>query len=191
MTAAQMETFREAMGDPRRPRMGSVRRPFDAAESRSAPSSTACPSREKGSRRYAAPPVAVPDALAFPAQPVASTQQGFGQILNELAREKSPLADRIVTTSPDVTVSTNLGPFVNRRGLFGREALADVFKRERIPSTFTWDMSPTGQHFELGIAENNLFLLLAALGLSHSLSASGSFRSARSTIPSSRAASMR
>ena len=30
-------------------------------------------------------------------------------------------------------------------------------------------MSPKGQHIELGIAEMNLFLLLAALGLSHSL----------------------
>ncbi len=123
----------------------------------------------KGSRRLTSPPVAVPDALTYPPQPVSSTQQGFGQILNELAREKSPLADRMVTTSPDVTVSTNLGPFVNRRGLFGREALADVFKRERIPSTFAWDVSPKGQHFELGIAENNLFLMLSALGLSHSL----------------------
>jgi len=30
-------------------------------------------------------------------------------------------------------------------------------------------VSPDGQHVELGIAENNLFILLAALGLSHSL----------------------
>ena len=168
MTAAQMEKFREAMGI----RTGHEWDLFEGL-STSQKSLSAfldkVPFAEKGSRRYAASSVAVPDTLAFPAQPVASTQQGFGQILNELAREKSPLADRIVTTSPDVTVSTNLGPFVNRRGLFGREALADVFKRERIPSTFTWDMSPTGQHFELGIAENNLFLLLAALGLSHSL----------------------
>ncbi len=29
-----------------------------------------------------------------------------------------------------------------------------------------WQMSPQGQHIELGIAEHNLFLLLAALGLS-------------------------
>src|SRR6185503_8444520 len=99
---------------------------------------------KEGSRRLASPAVDVPDALAYPAQPVASTQQGFGQILNELARQKSALADRVVTTSPDVTVSTNLGPFVNRRGLFGREALADAFKRERIPSTFAWDISPKG-----------------------------------------------
>ena len=33
---------------------------------------------------------------------------------------ESELAAHIVTTSPDVTVSTNLGPWVNRRGLFGR-----------------------------------------------------------------------
>src|SRR6202007_1851528 len=50
-----------------------------------------------------------------------------------------------------------------------REKMADTFKSERIPSTFNWDFSPTGQHIELGIAENNLFILLAALGLSHAL----------------------
>ena len=74
---------------------------------------------------------------------------------------------RIVTTSPDVTVSTNLGPWVNRRGLFAREAMADTFKSEHIPSTFNWEFSPKGQHIELGIAEMNLFILLSALGLSH------------------------
>jgi pyruvate dehydrogenase E1 component len=94
---------------------------------------------------------------------------GFGQILNEIARDATPLADRIVTTAPDVTVSTNLGPWVNRRGLFAKEALADLFRAERIPSTFTWDASPRGQHLELGIAESNLFLMLSALGLSHSI----------------------
>ena len=98
-----------------------------------------------------------------------STQFGFGALLNELAREKTPLAERIVTTSPDVTVSTNLGPWVNRRGLFARESMADTFKSERIPSTFNWEFSPKGQHIELGIAEMNLFILLSALGLSHSI----------------------
>ncbi len=98
-----------------------------------------------------------------------STQAGFGALLNEIAREKTPLAARIVTTSPDVTVSTNLGPWVNRRGLFAREALADTFKSERIPSTFNWEFSPKGQHIELGIAENNLFIALSALGLSHAI----------------------
>ena len=98
-----------------------------------------------------------------------STQVGFGALLNEIGRNTTPLASRIVTTSPDVTVSTNLGPWVNRRKLFAREALADTFKGERIPSTFTWEFSPTGQHIELGIAEMNLFILLSALGLSHTI----------------------
>ena len=98
-----------------------------------------------------------------------ATQTGFGALLNEIARGSTPLASRIVTTSPDVTVSTNLGPWVNRRGLFAREALADTFKSERIPSTFNWEFSPKGQHIELGIAEINLFGTLSALGLSHAI----------------------
>jgi len=113
--------------------------------------------------------VPVPETLTAPSQPVMATQTGFGHILNEIARSQTPLAERIVTASPDVTVSTNLGPWVGRRGLFGRTEIADVFKRERIPSTFAWEVSPKGQHLELGIAEMNLFLLLSALGLSHSL----------------------
>src|SRR3546814_333426 len=98
-----------------------------------------------------------------------STQEGFGKILNEIARDKSPLAERIVTTSPDVTVSTNLGPWVNRRGIFARKPLADTFRDQQVPSAQKWVMGPEGQHLELGIAEMNLFLLLSALGLSHSL----------------------
>jgi pyruvate dehydrogenase E1 component len=66
-------------------------------------------------------------------------------------------------------VSTNLGPWVNKRQLFAREDAADIFKREKIPSIFAWEFSPRGQHIELGIAEMNLLILLSALGLSHSL----------------------
>jgi pyruvate dehydrogenase E1 component len=94
---------------------------------------------------------------------------GFGQILNEIARDDTVFASRIVTVAPDVTVSTNLGPWVNRRGLFARESMVDTFKAERIPSTYTWEFSPEGQHLELGIAESNLFLALSAFGLSHSI----------------------
>ncbi|CAO3356801.1 transketolase-like TK C-terminal-containing protein [Azospirillum palustre] len=127
------------------------------------------PFAQKGRRRYEAPAVTVPAALAVPTQKSLSTQAAFGLILNEIGRERSPLAERIVTTAPDVTVSTNLGAWVNRRGLFAKSELADLFKKERIPSTYSWEFSPKGQHLELGIAESNLFILLAALGLSHSL----------------------
>ena len=74
-----------------------------------------------------------------------------------------------VTTSPDVTVSTNLGPWVNRRGIFDRHLKNDVFRDAKLASAQRWGMSPKGQHIELGIAEQNLFLLFSALGLSHSL----------------------
>src|SRR5438093_11714280 len=110
-----------------------------------------------GSRRHRAARIEAPADLTVTIQPVMSTQAGFGALLNELGRGKNPIAERIVTTSPDVTVSTNLGAWLNRRGLFAREALADTFRSERIPSTFNWDFSPKGQHIELGIAEMNLF----------------------------------
>ena len=123
----------------------------------------------RGTRRYAAPRIDVPERLEFGAQASMSTQQGFGLVMHEIGKSDSPLAARIVTTSPDVTVSTNLGAWVNRRGLFAREELADVFKAERIPSTYNWTFSPKGQHIELGIAEMNLFIMLSALGLSHTI----------------------
>jgi pyruvate dehydrogenase E1 component len=122
-----------------------------------------------GVRRHRAAKIAVPEQLSFPAAPEMSTQQGFGLILQEIARGDDALAARLVTCAPDVTVSTNLGPWVNRRGLFAREEKADLFRAEKIPSTYRWDCSPKGQHIELGIAEMNLFLLLSALGLSHSI----------------------
>ncbi len=120
-------------------------------------------------RRLKAPVVPVPERLGYAAAPAMSTQQGFGLILHELARSDGELAQRIVTTSPDVTVSTNLGAWVNRRGLFAKARHHDLFKHEKIPSTYAWEFSPSGQHIELGIAEMNLFLLLSALGLSHDI----------------------
>ncbi|MBC8291465.1 MAG: transketolase, partial [Planctomycetes bacterium] len=77
--------------------------------------------------------------------------------------------DRIVTTSPDVAVSTNLGGWINRRGVFSRQVLDDIRLQSGGQSMLNWELSPSGQHVELGIAENNLFLMLSALGLSHEL----------------------
>jgi len=111
----------------------------------------------------------VPADFPRPAAERMATQDAFGRILNELARGTSPLADRIVTTSPDVTVSTNLGAWVNRRGIFDRRDREDVFREEKVVSAQLWEMGHAGQHIELGIAENNLFLMLAALGLSDSV----------------------
>ena len=126
------------------------------------------PFYQEGTRRFAAAKIETPGPVLLDDREQ-STQTGFGKIMDQLARSKHPLADRIVTTSPDVTVSTNLGPWVNRRGLFARDEQADTFRDERVPSTQKWRFSPDGQHLELGIAEMNLFLLLGAAGLSHSL----------------------
>ena len=124
---------------------------------------------QRGKRRLSAPAIPVPETLTYRPAPTMSTQAGFGLILSEIASSTEALADRIVTTAPDVTVSTNLGGWVNKRGLFALEAMADTFKKEKIASTFTWEFSPKGQHLELGIAEMNLFIMLSALGLSHSI----------------------
>jgi pyruvate dehydrogenase E1 component len=105
------------------------------------------------------------DPIAAPPGEELSTQEAFGKILFELARERTPLSQRIVTTSPDVTVSTNLSGWVNRRGVFLSSERADTFQDEKIASPQKWRMGPSGQHIELGIAENNLFLMLGQLGL--------------------------
>ncbi|MGA0560806.1 transketolase [Ancylobacter sp. VNQ12] len=168
MTPAQMEDLRAR----HRIRPGHE---WDAFEGLATPATElralieAAPFNARGARRYKAPAIEVPAKLSVQLQPAMSTQQGFGLLLNDIGKQDSEFASRVVTTSPDVTVSTNLGAFVNRRGLFAREELADTFRKERIPSTFNWEFSPKGQHMELGIAEMNLFIMLSALGLSHSI----------------------
>ncbi len=168
MTPAQVESLRSAMNV----RPGHE---WDKFEGLSLPADKLqafldhVPFAAQGQRRHDAKRVEVPTELSVSIQPTMATQAGFGALLNELGRGQSDFVKRIVTTSPDVTVSTNLGPWVNRRGLFAREKLADLFKSERIPSTYNWDFSPSGQHIELGIAEMNLFILLSALGLSHAI----------------------
>ncbi|HEY1544931.1 MAG TPA: transketolase [Xanthobacteraceae bacterium] len=168
MTPAQMETLRAAMSV----RTGHEWDKFEGLDITAVDLQAfldRVPFAARPAERARARQFAVPAELAVTIAPEMATQTGFGLLLNEIGRARSDLAARIVTTSPDVTVSTNLGPWVNRRGLFAREKMADTFKSERIPSIFNWDFSPTGQHIELGIAENNLFILLSALGLSHAI----------------------
>ena len=126
------------------------------------------PDGQDGRRGYHDDKLAVP-AIELDTSRETSTQMAFGKILDDLSKGDSELAARIVTTSPDVTGTTNLGPWVNRRKLFARAEQGDAFIEHRIPSTAKWEFTPEGQHIELGIAEMNLMLLLGAAGLSHSL----------------------
>jgi pyruvate dehydrogenase E1 component len=122
--------------------------------------------REKRSRSFGS--VEIP-SIPAPAGDEQSTQAAFGRILLELSKAGGDLADKIVTTSPDVTVSTNLGAWVNQRGLFRRSEMPDIFAKAKIASAQKWSGDNKGQHIELGIAESNLFLTLAAAGLSGDL----------------------
>jgi pyruvate dehydrogenase E1 component len=122
--------------------------------------------REKRPRSFGS--IDIP-LIPAPAGQEQSTQAAFGRILLELSKAGGDLADRIVTTSPDVTVSTNLGAWVNQRGLFRRSEMPDIFAKAKIASAQKWNGSNKGQHIELGIAESNLFLTLAAAGLSGDL----------------------
>ena len=176
MTKEQMGLFRQEM----RIRPGHE---WDRFEGLAAPESElqafldSCPFAAKltpEGRALASPLIAVPATLPVPklAGRKMSTQSGFGDILAEIGRGQgayAELAAHILTTSPDVTVSTNLGPWVNRRGVFDRHTRNDVFRDSKLASAQRWGMSPKGQHIELGIAEQNLFLLLGAAGLTHAL----------------------
>jgi pyruvate dehydrogenase E1 component len=164
MNPGQMETLRKSMGIAE----GEEWRPYAGLGDNAAAQLKAFVDASplaRGRIAAKAAPVPVPPRLAAPDGAEQSTQTAFGRILLDLAKSDLPLADRLVTTSPDVTVSTNLGGFVNQRGLFRRKEVEDVFRAAKIPSAQKWSGGGAGQHIELGIAENNLFLVLAALGL--------------------------
>src|SRR6185312_14020831 len=117
----------------------------------------------EGGRRHAPPPIPVPAEIPAPRGKSLSTQEAFGRILGSLAGTGGDLADRIVTTSPDVTVSTNLGAWVNRRGIFDRAERADTFREEKVVSAQRWAMSPQGQHIEPAFADELAVLMRWAL----------------------------
>lgn len=168
MTPDQMAGFRAAMGVPAGDEWAPTHTSADAQALQAVLAQA--PFLQGGPRRLSAPALPVPPSLTLPAErgPV-STQTVFGLLMAELAKSDLPIADRIVTTSPDVTVSTNLGGWVNRRKVHATAPRDDAFRLARLPSTFRWDKGPEGQHLELGIAEMNLFAMLSALGLSSDL----------------------
>ncbi|MEU4676073.1 pyruvate dehydrogenase [Micromonospora sp. NPDC023737] len=109
--------------------------------------------------------VTVPEATKVRANKPISTQEVFGRVLVDLARDPE-LGRYLVTTAPDVATSTNLAGFINKTGVFAPSAQRD-WAEDRM---LRWTESPAGQHIELGISEMNLFLLLGQLGLSWDLS---------------------
>jgi pyruvate dehydrogenase E1 component len=108
----------------------------------------------------------VPDDLAVPTPESTSTQDAFGRILVRLA-DLPGLRERIVTASPDVSVSTNLAGWINKMGVYTPEEHPD-YETESY-RLLRWRRGPTGRHIELGISEMNLFMLLGMFGLAEEL----------------------
>ncbi|HET9075735.1 MAG TPA: pyruvate dehydrogenase [Acidimicrobiales bacterium] len=117
-------------------------------------------------RRPAAPPlprVEVPADLGRAHRTTESTQQTLGRFLLEITREAPAVAERIVTVSPDVASSTNLGGWINKVGIWNTLERFDWFADDK-ETLVRWVESEKGQHVELGIAEVNLVGLLSELG---------------------------
>jgi len=96
---------------------------------------------------------------------VNSTQRAFGQILTTLRRIAPEAGRRVVTLSPDVATSTNLGGWINQVGVWSPREERDPFTALG-PRLIKWERTPDGQHLELGISETNLLMALGQLGLS-------------------------
>jgi pyruvate dehydrogenase E1 component len=108
----------------------------------------------------------IPAALNASNVAVTSTQEAFGRSLLRLAEVRG-VGERIVTSSPDVSVSTNLAGWINKVGAFSLRQVTDYEAgRNR---ALHWQAGELGRHIELGISEMNLFMLLGQLGLSHEL----------------------
>jgi pyruvate dehydrogenase E1 component len=109
------------------------------------------------------PVFTAPDPSGATHKPRSSSQEAFGRVL--VAYGKDPVVGpRIVTASPDVSVSTSLGGWINSHGVYSPAHATNYLDEGRL---LRWDPKPDGQHIELGISEMNLFLLLGQLGLSH------------------------
>ncbi|HJT03790.1 MAG TPA: pyruvate dehydrogenase [Pseudonocardiaceae bacterium] len=109
------------------------------------------------------PPPALPADIGRTPSGTASTQAALGRVLLDLTREAPEAARRVVTVSPDVSSSTNLGGWINKVGVWSAGDRVDWFADDT-ETVLHWREKPTGQHIELGIAETNLAGLLGELG---------------------------
>jgi pyruvate dehydrogenase E1 component len=108
-------------------------------------------------------PPEVPDELDAAGSGSMSTQAAFGRFFLDLLRNAPEVAARVVTVSPDVASSTNLGGWINKVGVWSPVDRRDWFEDDR-DRLITWREGTGGQHIELGIAETNLVGLLGELG---------------------------
>ncbi len=108
-------------------------------------------------------PPAMPEDLGREHKGTASTQQAFGRFFVDLVREAPEVAEHVVTVSPDVGTSTNLGGWINKAGIWSPGDRIDWFADDT-DTLVRWRETDHGRHIELGIAEVNLVGLLGELG---------------------------
>jgi pyruvate dehydrogenase E1 component len=106
---------------------------------------------------------AIPEHVGLASSGTSGTQEAFGRVLVRLA-DLPELRQRLVTTAPDVSISTNLAGWINKTGVFA--ALEAPEYEGESQMLMRWRRGPGGQHIELGISEMNLFMLLGMFGLS-------------------------
>lgn len=136
------------------------------------PGSTEAALADAVGRRLARSSPSLPPAAPLPAElgrshtGAVSTQAALGRLLADVARAAPAVAERIVTVSPDVASSTNLGTWINKVGIWTtqRDDAVDWFADDD-DRLVRWRESGRGQHIELGIAEVNLVGMLGELGL--------------------------
>jgi pyruvate dehydrogenase E1 component len=108
-------------------------------------------------------PPSVPTEVGRSHRGSASTQQAFGRFFVDLSQAAPAVAEHVVTVSPDVASSTNLGGWINRAGIFNIGERIDWFADDT-ETLIRWRESEHGRHIELGIAEGNLVGVLGELG---------------------------
>jgi pyruvate dehydrogenase E1 component len=108
-------------------------------------------------------PPPVPAVLSRKHRGRESTQQAFGRFFVDLVHEAPEVAQRVVTVSPDVASSTNLGGWINKGKIWSVGERRDWFEDDT-QTLVHWHESTGGHHIELGIAETNLVGLLGELG---------------------------
>jgi pyruvate dehydrogenase E1 component len=112
-------------------------------------------------------PPRVPPALGREHRGRESTQQAFGRFFVDLVHDAPEVAERVVTVSPDVASSTNLGGWINKAEIWSVGERRDWFADDR-QTLVHWHETLSGRHIELGIAETNLVGLLGELGVTWS-----------------------
>ena len=124
--------------------------------------------RSASIKKDAGPAIEIPAGLGGTYRGVLSTQAILGRIFLALSRQPE-IASHLVTISPDVAMSTNLGGWIHKVGVYSRRQMKNYFGESDISLLIDWRENPTGKHIELGISENNLFLALGAFGLADEL----------------------